>query len=189
MSMPAHRLQTPMSEQGFGWNQVSYRLTLGWKPPPVLDGPSSSSGATPSLSVERFEVGGASLAGSKNAVVDVKCSRALTLFFSDPQPGKAKDARVDMEHVNIDGSDLMKYVGTGTGHGEKFSTSDINELSRRSGIPTNKLNEAWGTIDKYRLRGGLLQRAIFSRSTGAHEYLTVVPDGDWRVVELSLIHI
>ena len=47
------------------------------------------------------------------------------------------------------------------------------------------MREAFGTLTSYRLRGGLLQRSVFSRTLGEFEYLTVVPSGDWRTVEVG----
>ncbi len=46
-----------------------------------------------------------------------------------------------------------------------------------------KLNEAVGTLKEYRIAGALLQRQVFARPTGSYEYLTVIPQGDWRTVE------
>ena len=79
--------------------------------------------------------------------------------------------------------DNTRYPATGHGYGSKFGDSDLTELSRRSGISKSKLQEALGTIKLYRLKDGLLQRSTLMRSTGSHEFLTVIPEGDWRAVE------
>ena len=92
-----------------------------------------------------------------------------------------------MDYVHVDGADLQAMYkdnksGPGLGFGPKFSPSDFTELSRRSGISVDDFKVAWGSIYLHRLSGGLLQRKVFSRSIGMHEYLTIVPLGDWRVV-------
>ena len=48
-----------------------------------------------------------------------------------------------------------------------------------------KLHEAYGEIKKYRLKGGLLQRLVYTRSSGDFDYLTVVPAGNWLTYEHS----
>ncbi len=73
----------------------------------------------------------------------------------------------------------------GLGYGTKFSDGDLRELSRRSGISFDKLQEALGTLKQYRLKDGLLQRSTFVRPTGTFEFLTVVPEGNWRSVEFG----
>ena len=73
----------------------------------------------------------------------------------------------------------------GLGYGTKFSDGDLRELSRRSGISFDKLQEALGTLKQYRLKDGLLQRSTFVRPTGTFEFSTVVPEGNWRSVEFG----
>ena len=113
------------------------------------------------------------------------CSFGVTLFFGEPAPNTTfRDERPDVDFINVNGSELKQQLpDSGSGYGTKFSESDLSELGRRSGIPLPKLKEAWGMIDFYRLAGGLLQRSIFSRTLGAYEFLTVVPEGDWRTVQ------
>ena len=64
---------------------------------------------------------------------------------------------------------------TGFAFEPKFATSDLRELSRRTGHSLPKLQEALGTIKEYRIKDGLLQRSAFMRPSGTYEYLTVVP--------------
>ena len=179
---PIARMQTPTPDHSFEWSDVSFRLTLGWKELEE-DGPTVAVAAD--VVIELFEVGGVSLAGSKNSIVPTVHSYALSLFFGDAElsddPAVLQDARTDMDFVNVAGSDLRASFGSGSG--SKFSETDLAELSRRSGISTSSLREAWGEIAKYKLTGGLLQRQVYARSTGTHEFLTVIPEGDWRTVE------
>ena len=56
-------------------------------------------------------------------------------------------------------------------------------LFRSVAIP--RLKEAMADVVDYRLRGGLLQRKVYIRSTAKHEFLTVIPVGGWRTVEFG----
>ena len=112
----------------------------------------------------------------------------ITRFFTQPaDDSSVRDTRSDSAFVSIDGADIRKDV-VGTGQGPKFEQSDLAELARRSGVATHRLKEAMGQLDQYRLRGGLLHRKVYMRSTGSYEYLTVVPAGDWRTVEFGGVY-
>ena len=67
--------------------------------------------------------------------------------------------------INTDGSELTRRNVAGN-RGERFSESDLRQLSQRTGIALGKLNEAYGEISKYRLQGGLLPRSVYSRTSG-----------------------
>ena len=54
-----------------------------------------------------------------------------------------------------------------------------------TGISLTKFEEAWGGLRHYRLYQGLLQCRVFVRSSGLFEWLTVIPEGDWRTVEFA----
>ena len=177
-----------MPSHDFGWEKVAFRLTLCWLEQDVYalesEGPVVEEDA-PSLCVEKFEVGGVSLAGPKHATINSDCTYGITFFFGDPPPEtKVRDERVDLDFLKIEGIDLKsQFNNTGSGHGLKFGISDLVELSRRSGISVDKLKEAWGLLGLYRLAGGLLQRRVFMMSSGTYEYLTIVPQGDWRSID------
>ena len=110
----------------------------------------------------------------------------MTLFFAELViDGPVRDARTDIDFINVNGQDLEKSQNVGIGVGKRFSDSDLTELSRRSRIALDKLKEAWGIISMYRLHGRLLQKRIYSRSCGTFEYFTVVPEGNWRTVEFG----
>ncbi len=66
-----------------------------------------------------------------------------------------------------------------------FRGPQLSELSRRTGIAVTQFQDALATLKDYRLSGGLLQRTIYSRTTGTFEFLTVVPNGDWRTTEVG----
>ena len=184
---PFQRLQTPIAGSGLEWKDVSYRLTLCWKEETEetpLD-PEHQAVINTELCVDRFEVAGVSLCGSPHATISTACSFSVTLFFGEPEPNTtSRDSRPDADFINVNGNELKQQLpDSGSGYGTKFSESDLNELGRRSGISLPKLKEAWGMIGFYRLAGGLLQRSIYSRTLGAYEFLTVVPEGDWRTVQ------
>ena len=93
----------------------------------------------------------------------------------------------DRAYLIVNGSDFplegSRRLATGFGHRPKLGDSDLAELSRRSGIPKEKLREAFGTIKQYRITDGLLQRSTFMRPAGSYEFLTVIPEGGWRRIE------
>ena len=60
--------------------------------------------------------------------------------------------------------------------------AELGEISRRTGIPKDQLSEAVGNLRKYRFSSGLLQYRVFLKNTGTHEWMTVIPDGDWRAI-------
>ena len=82
---PMVRFQTPMPSHTFKWEEVSFRLTLCWIDPPEPEGPVLDVPA-PVLNVERFEVGGVSLAGSPHAAIDTPCAFGITLFLETYRP-------------------------------------------------------------------------------------------------------
>ena len=82
-----------------------------------------------------------------------------------------------VQYAEIDGSVLA-------GESKKlFNDSYLGQVSRRTGIKLESFREALGTLEHYRLQGGLLQKSVFSRAIGTHEYMTVIPEGIWRTVE------
>ena len=186
------RLAVPSRPTGYSWNEVSYRLTLGWKRY-VGAAEAAAGGVSPpalaeDLSVERFEIAGAASVGQPEQPCSPFCKRTLTLFFDDPDnTSSIRDDRVNFHTLNIKGEDA-KYVlpdAAGTGHGSFLSQADINELSRRTGIKNERFQQALGTLHVYRIFSGLLQRKVFQRSTGQQEFLTIIPDADWRTVEFA----
>ena len=175
------------------WADVSYRLTQGWL---------VNEDGNAELTLERFEVGGHAKVGGPCARYGEKVDFVVTIFFGDapsvlPSASRADLVTVtgpveprllqDTAYLTVNGSDFpldnIRYPATGHGYGPKFGDGDLAELSRRSGISKNKLQEAFGTIKQYRLEDGLLQPSTFMRPTGRHEVLTVIPEGDWRAVE------
>ena len=165
------------------WDSVHFRLTLGWKPKD-----SSADPALPGdqLCLELFEVAGAALAGQPERKIlddDQKPEYTLTLFFGAGSTDQSGDfLSPDFGFINFDGT-AIKEERVSRGFGARFGEPDLQELSRRTGIPLKDFHEALGTVGSYRLHQGLLQRSMYVAGTGAYEWLTVVPDGDWRTVE------
>lgn len=116
-----------------------------------------------------------------------------TIFFGVSRgPQSAEGSRSTYDFVDIEGADIKAEIDEasrpGTGFGRRFGETDVSELSRRTGIAVDKYRQAMDNISEYRLNGGLLQRKMFCRSLGSHEWFTLVPDGPWRTVELSGQH-
>ena len=179
LSSEPKRFATPLPQCGIEWSDVYFRLTLGWKH--RLD---STIEILEDFTLEKFEVGGVAYVGSAHTPLGDPLHCTATLFFGDPPTNSVCDSRPDLDFVDVLGSDLVERNPV-TGVGPRFNDTDLSELARRSGIALPKLREAYGTLKQYRLFGGLLQKLVFSRTSGAHEFLTVIPDGDWRTVEFG----
>ena len=169
------------------WSDVVYRLTIGWG---IV---TTNEGSKHVVRLERLELAGLEVKARTAYVEEVEYN--VTLFFDQLKPvdeGDADSGRVprpdkkvnDANSVNINGADLVSggpaMSSIGRGFGPKFGKTDLNELGRRTGIKPAQLQEALGTLKNYRLRDGLLQYLVYSRSTGTFEHLTVIPRGDWR---------
>ena len=87
--------------------------------------------------------------------------------------------------MRIDGSDIKGFADADpTIALEPMLTSaDLPIISKKTGIDLKPLREALGTVQHYRLRCGLLQKCVFVREIGGHEFLTVIPDCDWKSTE------
>ena len=83
--------------------------------------------------------------------------------------------------MNVDGSSIRKPPAED--NVTKFSNGDLKDLSRRTGIPFGEYAQALGNIASWRIHNGLLQRLVFSKASGVQEWMTCVPDGDWRSFE------
>jgi len=169
------------------WKNSSYRLTLGWKLPEVT----SAAGSVPdgveatahTLVLECFEMAGASatLPPRRKFAAEMPLHTVTVFFTSGPR--SASDSRPDFGFVDVDGESLLASKQVGTGCGPRYGSQDLAEFRRRTGLSVDTVNEALGSLKQYRLHGGLLQRRIFVKPTGSFEWLTVVPEGDWRTVE------
>ena len=84
--------------------------------------------------------------------------------------------------MKITGERALQDDCISRGHGKRFGLRDISDLVSRTGIKEADFAEALGHLKTYRLHQGLLQRSLYVASTGSHEWLTVIPDGDWRTV-------
>ena len=104
------------------------------------------------------------------------------MYFSDLVRGEQVDGKAELHYINIDGTELTRR-GVAGHRGERLSERDLRQLSHRTGIALSKLNEAYGELSKYRLQGGLLQRSVYSRTSGDFEFLAVMPAGNWLTYE------
>ena len=184
------QFSTPIPSSGCDWSDVSFRLTLGWN-------------SSDHLCLEHFEIAGASMIGPPHlafspTLPDAETPRyVLTLFFGYPDSvvGSTSDSggddsvlasRSGIDFVNVEGANILEqtekgYVGSG--YGSVFSSHDLNELSRRSGIPRAQLDEALELLKRYRLTGGRVQYRMYDRTAGGMDWFTVIPSGAWRSVE------
>ena len=74
---------------------------------------------------------------------------------------------------------------TGHYYGARFGDHEFKDLARRTGFELSAFHAAMHNLREYRLVSGLLQRSIYTRSSGGYEYLTVVPRGNWRTTEVG----
>ena len=180
------RFATPEAGTDLEWQNVSFRVTLAWeKHPSPPEG-----GLSKTLVLDKYEVGGAALAGPAHASTSlIGPNFGCTLFL-----GLSKDSqsvsvsRPTFDFVDISGSDVKEQIDAKTpqsGFGPRFGDTELKELSRKTGLEFVKLRQALGSIAEFRLSGGLLQRLVYSRSLGAFDWLTVVPEGPWRTVEFN----
>jgi len=171
------RFMVPTAEQNCEWADVHYRLTVGWSP----------EAAEPELI--QWEIAGPAMAGSARALHDSSIKAKITLFFGEPEKSElsAVASRPDPAFIHVCGADVIHESEQDAGVRSKFRAADLTDISRRSGIPLPRLQQALGSLKDYRLQSGLLQRLVYSRSTGSFEYLTVIPDGDWRTVEYGSV--
>ena len=159
---------TPSPDAGFGWEDVDFRLVFGWD-------------AEAKLCMEVYDVGGVSASLLPHAPI-VGCECGVTLFLNNHM--LVGDSRPTVDFVNVNGADVVQDT-VGTGFGNKFGDVTLRELSRKSGIAMDKLDEARGQLKYYRLQGGLLQKSVYCKELGTHEFLTVIPEGSWRSVEYA----
>ena len=112
-----------------------------------------------------------------------KVTCTITLYFGMPAE-KTVDSRPTFDFIQVSGRDLIENQNklATSGYGALYGVKDLSEMHRRTGITMERLKEAVGTLKDYRLHGGLLQRLWYSRGTGTWEYLTVIPEGNWRTV-------
>lgn len=88
-----------MAISELAWNDFAFRLTLCWRLPVDAD---NACEETPILTVERFEVGGASLAGSAHVSIETASDFGITLFLGDPPAGShAQDTRPELDFINV----------------------------------------------------------------------------------------
>ena len=79
------RLLVPSASTGYTWNDVSYRLTIGWqRPSDVPAGGASPPALALAPCLERFEIAGPACAGQPEQTIVPVCRRTLTLFFNEP---------------------------------------------------------------------------------------------------------
>ena len=161
----------------FNWDDVHKRVTLGWNGDGILI-------------FTALDLGGSGGAPPNQELIRTENAKGLTLFLGGPRdadaeapledaPVSASASRSGIEFISIDGKELQKVWLDDAAFREK----DLSELSRQTGIEIAKFKEAFGMLDKYRLQHGLLQRSVYSKLTGGHEFLSVIPEGDWRTVE------
>ena len=188
---PAHRLK---------WRNVAYRLTLGLRP---CDPDKPLPGGM-CLTLQVYELAGDAASRPSQRVLELrdvegkdKPTRLITLFFnhghssgsaSDPTVAEQRagviDSRVDFGFINVSGEEVRSNPVL-TGKGYRYGAAELSELHRRTGIPIDKFNEASGFLQYYRLQGGLLQKRIFLKSVGGFDWVTVIPEGDWKTLEMS----
>ena len=173
-SHPVHmkRYETPMPSMELDWKDCNFRLTLAWKNERVLkDEPE----------IEMIEVAGPAMSGPPHAETGCKLCFGCTLFFSGPKEGESVEKDTGLDFVNVDGSSIRKPPSED--NVTKFSSADLKDLGRKTGIPFGELSQALGNIASWRIHNGLLQRLVFSKASGVQEWMTCVPDGDWRSFE------
>ena len=174
--------------QTFTWQDVSFHLTLGWKVPSSSEEPLGSASRSDTVSaptsaelvINSYEITSSSVKVVRNDPFDAPPNYALTVYFSDLIRGEQVDGKAEFHYISVDGVDLTRR---GVARGERFGQRDLRQLSHRIGIALIKLNEAYGELSKYRLMEELLQRSVYSRTSGDFEYLTVVPAGNWFTYE------
>ena len=127
--------------------------------------------------MEHFEVSGKSVAGPRMAVIEDQNAYGCTLFLGQ-QLRASRAAELDGHEAYVDGKELY-FVP------ERRVKPNFKELARRTGVPQQKLEEAYGTIDAYKLNRRVLQRIMFSRTAGLYEWFTVVSHGPWRSVTFA----
>ncbi len=143
------------------------------------------------LLLEKFEVGGL-LVESPHAPIELagvgsECRFGCTVFFaaqmsSEPVAGSRLAASLDF--MEIDGKDFRDDIKAGrASRTNKFSSHELAELSRRTGLPLKRYTQALGGLEDCRFHHGLLQKRCYMNALGIHDYLTVIPDGGWRTTE------
>ena len=163
MSLRQKRSSTPY-ETVVRWEHVQFHVTLLW----------SDDGR---LITEHSEVSGKSVAGPRMAVIEDQNAYGCTLFLGQ-QPRASHAAELDGHEAYVDGKELY-FVP------ERRVKPNFKELARRTGVPQQKLEEAYGTIDAYKLNRRVLQRIMFSTTAGLYEWFTVVSYGPWRSVTFA----
>ena len=122
--------------------------------------------------MEHFEVSGKSVAGPRMAVIEDQNAYGCTLFLGQ-QLRASRAAELDGHEAYVDGKELY-FVP------ERRVKPNFKELARRTGVPQQKLEEAYGTIDTYKPNRGVLQRIMFSRQqdfmNGSQLYLMDLGD-------------
>ena len=176
---PPIRFVTPAFRMSIDWTSVAFRLTFGWISPEAAAATDSAT-----LAFEKYEIGGAALTSGAHALLptDIEFQCTATLFFEEAASLSVRDSRPDLDFVSVSGNDVHAAHVANDAY---FRPSRLAELSRRSGIPVPKFNEALGEIKAYRLHGGLLQKLVYSKTVGNPEYLTVIHMGNWRSVEYA----
>ena len=193
--------------------EVVYRVTLCWTNAPSSSKPSGSAGGSSTggssssdapaavampwhyhdgngyrhLVLEQMDWGQSEGMSEARRRLPYDCDFSLSIFLGESPKKHPSIFSADAEdfHVRIDGSDIKGYQDADpTVAPEPMITSaDLPIIGKKTGIDQKLLKEALGTVQQYRLRCGLLQRCTFVKEIGGHEFLTVIPDCDWRSSE------